>query len=196
MASSSSKIRIRVKDKSARAGIVHGSVWRQSDFYWEPMSFVLESPKLDSRIIEASAQEESLAEFWAKPNTPMIYVVAGNPDDSKAKYFAAYLASHHKATYQHRADIIWEAIFGGYDNPLLRKEVEPSMLILSNLAENSTAAKIEKAKDLVERFPNIPRVIVVAGTDPVSFAATMLHVPAHGICYISSALVNSVQQVI
>jgi hypothetical protein len=78
----------------------------------------------------------------------------------------------------------------------MKRDVEPSMLIISNLAENSTAMKIEKCKDLLEKFPNIPRVVVVAGTDPVSFAATQLHVPAHGICYISSALSKSVQQVI
>jgi hypothetical protein len=190
------KLRIKVKDKNALAGIVHGSVWRQGDFYWEPMAFVLESPRLEQKIIEASAQVDSLSEFVAKPNTPMIYVVAGNPDDSKAKYFAAYLAAQHKAHLKHRADIIWEPVFGGYDNPIMRRDIEPTMLIISNLAENSTAAKIEKAKDMIEKFPNIPRIVVVAGTDPVSFAATQLHVPAHGLAYFSSALSKSVQQVI
>jgi hypothetical protein len=190
------KIKVKVKDRKVLAGIVHGSVWRQGDFVWEPDSFVVESDRLENRIIEASVQESSLEAFGRDPSTPMIYVVAGNPDDSKAKYFAAYLAYIHKCKYEYRSDIIWEPVFGGFDNPLLRKDVEPSMLILSNLSENSTAVKIEKAKDLIERWPNIPRVVVCAGEDPISFASTRLHVPAHGIAYFGSTTAKAVQHVI
>ena len=125
----------------------------------------------------------------------MVYIVCGNPDDSKAKYFAAHLALAHKQKYAHRADIHWEPVFGGFDNPMLRKEIEPTMLILSNLAENSTNVKLEKAKDLIEKYPNIPRVVVCSGEDPISFAATKLYVPAHGIAYFSNSLVKKVQEV-
>lgn len=190
------KLRIRVKDKRLLAGVVHGSVWRQGDFYWEPSAFVIESQRLDNKIVEASVQRESLERFQLDPSSPMIYIVAGNPDDSKAKYFAAYLAYLHKVKMQHRADIHWEAVFGGFENALLRKDIEPSMLIISNLAENSTAVKIEKTKDLLERWPNIPRVVVCSGEDPISFAATKLYVPCHGLAYFGSNLSKAVQEVI
>lgn len=197
MASSSfNKIKIKVKDRNLLSGIVHGSVWRQNHFVWEPTAFVIESPRLESRIIEVSKQVKSLEAFMEAPNRPMVYVVCGNPDDSKAKYFAAYLAYLHKCKYQHRAEIHWEAVFGGFENPLLKRDITPTMLIISNLSENSTAVKIEKAKDLIEKWPNIPRVVVCAGEDPISFAATKLHVPAHGIAYFSSSLSKSVQEVI
>lgn len=191
-----SKVKVKVRDRSVLDGIVHGSVWRQNHFVWEPTAFVIESPRLESRIVEASKQLDSLAKFTEKPSRPMIYIVAGNPDDGKAKYFAAYLAYLHKKMFEHRAEIYWEAVFGGFDNPLMKRDLNPTMLILSNLSENSTAVKIEKAKDLIERWPNIPRVVVCAGEDPISFAATKLHVPAHGIAYFSSALSKSVQEVI
>lgn len=197
MASSSSeKIKVKVRDRNLLSGVVHGSVWRQSHFIWEPTAFVIESQRLEPRIIEASKQITSLQKFTEAPNRPMVYVVAGNPDDSRAKYFAAYLAYLHKCKYQHRAEIFWEAVFGGFENALLKKDANPTMLIISNLSENSTAVKIEKAKDLIERWPNIPRVVVCAGEDPISFAATKLHVPAHGIAYFSSSLCKSVQEVI
>ncbi len=194
--SNSDKVKVKVKDRDLLAGIVHGSVWRQNHFVWEPTSFVIESPRLESRIVPASKQLKSLEAFIEKPNRPMIYVVCGSPDDSRAKYFAAYLAYIHKCKYLHRADIYWEAVFGGFENPLLKKDVSPTMLIISNLAENSTAVKIEKAKDLIEKYPNIPRIVVCAGEDPISFAATKLHVPAHGIAYFSSSLSKTVQEVI
>ena len=190
------KLRIAIPDKKPLAGIVHGSVWRQGEFYWEPNAFVLEHPSLEQKIIEASFQTKSFRMFKSKPTRPMVYVVAGNPDDSKAKLFAAYLASIHKEALQYRADIIWEPIFGGFDNPLMRKDVEPTMLILSNLAENSTNVKLEKAKDLLERWPNIPRVVVVAGEDPISFVLTKLHMGCQGIAYFSSSLAKSVQTIL
>ena len=190
-----SSYKIKVPDKKSLSGIVHGSVWRQGDFKWEPSAFVIESPRLDNRIVEGDVQRNSYEAFKADPVRPMVYVVCGNPDDSKAKYFAAHLALQHKAKLEHRADIHWEPVFGGFDNPLLRKDVEPTMLILSNLAENSTSVKLEKARDLIERFPNIPRIVVCCGEDPISFASTKLYVPAHGIAYFSNSLVKAVQEI-
>lgn len=191
-----SSYKISVKNRKLLSGIVHGSVWRQGAFSWEPNAFVVESPRLQSKIVEASKQAQSLEAFKENPGRPMLYVVSGNPDDSKAKYFAAYLAYLHKCKYEHRADIHWEPVYGGFDNPLLRKDVEPTMLILSNLTENSTNVKLEKAKDLIERFPNIPIVVVCSGEDPISFASTKLYCPVHGIAYFSNSLVKAVQEVI
>jgi hypothetical protein len=188
--------KIDVKDRRFLSGVVHGSVWRQGAFRWEPEAFVVESPRLENKIVEAAVQVDSFESFKAEPNRPMVYVISGNPDDSKAKYFAAYLAYLHKCKYEHRADVHWEPVYGGFDNPLIKKEVEPTMLILSNLAENSTNAKIEKARDLLERFPNIPRIVVCVGEDPISFASTKLYCPAHGIAYFSNSLVKAVQTII
>lgn len=189
-------MKIHIANKRQLEGIVHGSVWRQPSFVWEPQAFVLESEKLDGKIIEASVQLESLEHFTENPHEAQIYVVAGSPDDSKAKYFAAYLAVIHKKATGHRENIVWEPIFGGFDNPLMKKEIEPSMLIISGLAENSTNMKFEKARDLLERFPNIPRVVVCAGEDPISFAALRLHVPCHSMAYFPSRIARTVQEVI
>ena len=188
-------MKISIPNKRLLDGIVHGSVWRQGDFVWEPQAFVLESDKLDGKIIEASVQQESLEHFIANPLEAQIYVVAGSPDDSKAKYFAAYLALQHKKKVFHES-IIWEPIFGGFDNPLMKRDTDPSMLIISGLAENSTNMKLEKARDLIEKFSTIPRIVVCAGEDPISFAACRLHVPCHSMAYFPSRLSRTVQEVI
>jgi hypothetical protein len=190
------KIKILVKNRSLLDGVVHGSIWRQGAFTWEPQAFVLESPKLDGRIIEASVMVESLTNFREHPTVGQTYVVSGNPDDSKAKYFAAYLASIHKERLQHHANIIWENVFGGFDNLLLKKDTDPSLLILSGLAENSTNIKFEKARDLIERWPDIPKIVICAGEDPISFASSKLHVAAHSIAYFPSRIAKTVQEVL
>jgi hypothetical protein len=188
-------MKITIPNRSLLDGIVHGSVWRQGAFTWEPTAFVLESEKLEGKIIEASVQDESLQHFRENPLEPQIYVVSGSPDDSKAKYFAAYLAMIHMNAVKFHS-VVWEPIFGGFDNRLMKTEQQLSMLIISGLAENSTNFKIEKARDLIERFADIPRVVVCAGEDPISFASTKLHVPCHSMAYFPSRLARTVQEVI
>lgn len=189
------KYRIKV-NRSEMLNVVPGSVWRQTPFWYEPDAFVLENPRLKNRIIEASAQCDSLESWLQNSAESLIYIVAGNPDDMRAKYFAAYLAASHRRQLGSRENIVWETVTGGFENLLLKRDIEPSMLILSGLAENSTGAKIEKARDLVERWPNIPRVVVCAGEDPISFAACRLHLPAHSVAYFPSSMSATAQVII
>jgi tricorn protease-like protein len=187
---------LKVKANQSLAGEVPGSVWRQGSFYWSPTAFVVESERLDGRIIEASAQENSVNRFYEKPASAYNYVVTGNPDDSKAKYFAAYLVSLHKKHLGVKANVVWETVYGGFSNPLMDKSISPTMLVLSNVTAESTAVKLEKVRDLIERFPNCMKVVVGAGEDPISFASLRLRIPVHGIAYFASKHVKQVQTVI
>lgn len=176
--------------------VVPGSVWRQGPFKWDPTDFVTESEKLNDRIIDFRLQNVSLLNFKEDPSKPVIYGVAGNPDDSKAKLFAAYLIQLHQSELAGHHNVVWHTMYGGYDNTLMKeyKDVdsksEPTMLVLSNLTPSSTNVKIEKTKDLIERFSNIPRIIVCAGEDPMSFLHTRLFVPVNAIAYFCEAIVK------
>ena len=52
-----------------------------------------------------------------------------------------------------------------------------SMLILSNFNTESTPLKVEKLRDILERYSNIPRIVVLGGIDPFTFFATRLNYP-------------------
>jgi hypothetical protein len=162
---------------------------------WCPSSFTIESPKLEPRIIEASVQEQSLQTFTANPRKPMTYVVAGNPDDREAKYFAAYLAQVHTMAVGLDTKVVWESITSSFENPAMQAE-NVSMLILTNLTPRSSNLKFEKTRDLLERHAGVPKVLVVAGEDPLSFAATRLHVPCHAIAYFGSKTSKTFNEVI
>lgn len=127
----------------------------------------------------------------------MIYGVAGNPDDSKAKYFAAYLVASHIAHMRGEANVVWAPMYGGFDNPHMdENRASPTMLVLTNLTPNSTNFKLEKTRDLLEKFSDVPRVVVSCGMDPLSFLATRLFVPIHGLAYFSEALVKKNVEII
>jgi len=183
---------ISVTRSSHVNSVVPASVWRQGSFRWNPLPFGVESEKLNDKIIEVSTQNRSLSEFIESPNRPVIYGIGGSPDDSKAKLFAAYLVQLH-IDNNPNARVSWETMYGGYDNPLLKEYSyggSPTMLVLSNLTSTSTAMKLEKSRDLLERFSNIPRIVINAGEDPMSFLFTRLNVPINAIAYFSESIVK------
>ena len=77
---------------------------------------------------------------------------------------------------------------GGFENKSLN--AEPSLLVITGLTPNSTPVKLEKARDLLEKHSNIPRIVVMAGEDPITFFMTRLYYSVNSIYYHSSALVK------
>lgn len=189
--------KIEVHPKGQILNVVPGHIWRTKNFKWNPLTFATEAEQLNSKFIEPSKQDKSLLMYIKNPETPMIYGVSGNPDDSKAKYFAAYLIDLHIKHLKADANPVWATLYGGFDNPWLNSEkADPTLLVISNLTPNSTTTKLEKARDLIEAFPDIPRIVVVAGMDPMSFLTTRLHVPVNGLAYFSESLIKARVEII
>jgi len=189
--------RIAVKQTDSLRRVVPGHVWAIPPFKWEPQPFGLESERLNEKVVEARKQNESLSMFMAEPTLPLIYGVSGAPDDTKAKLFAAYLLAVHLAKVKD-ARIEWAVLYGGFDNQIMRKydkengdeERDPTILVISNLTPNATSVKLDKARDLIERFQKIPRIVVSAGEDPISFHSTRLYTPINALAYFSESLLK------
>ncbi len=189
--------KIEVKNHGQISNIVPGHVWRTRAFKWAPMTFAAESEHLNSRFIEPVVQDKSLVTFLRDPSVPMIYGISGNPDDSKAKYFAAYLIAAHLKARGSEANPVWATMYGGFDNPYMNDDrASPTLLVISNLTPNSTTLKLEKARDLIEKFSDIPRLVICAGQDPLSFLTTRLYCPVHGLAYFSEGLVKQRVEII
>lgn len=58
-----------------------------------------------------------------------------------------------------------------------------SLLVISNIAKNSTAMKFEKARDLLAQYSYIPRIVVSAGENPLEFCSTKLYVSPTRVLY-------------
>ncbi len=193
--------RIEVKQGPFVAS-VPGSVWRVSPFKWNPVEFVTESDRLNDKFVTARMQEQSLQRFIEDPEAPVIYGVGGNPDDGKAKLFAAFLVNLHVQRLKGKANVEWHTMYGGFDNPLMKTYdpwdgvTDPTMLVLTNLGTSATNLKLDKTRDLLERFANIPRVVVVAGEDPMSYLTTRLNVPINSLAYFCESLIKRKVEVI
>lgn len=178
--------------------VVPAHVFRCGVFKFAPKTFAVESEALNNRFVEPSLQVNSLRMFMENPRTKMIYGVAGNPDDLKAKYFAAFLVAEHIKALGLKSNVVWAPLYGGFDNSLMEDQGKeaPTMLVLTGLTPNSTNIKLEKARDLIEKYSEIPRIVVIAGMDPLSFLSTRLYVPANGIAYLAESLVRQKVEVI
>jgi hypothetical protein len=118
---------------------------------------------------------------------PYIYVIASQPNDGKAKQVAAYLmeqatkgqlANRFPRSTRGRQTPLWHTIYGNWADTLRDgRDEQPSMLVLSNITVNSTNTKIEKLRDILEMYNHIPRVVVITGEDPLTFANTKLMMP-------------------
>jgi hypothetical protein len=47
-------------------------------------------------------------------------------------------------------------------------------LIISNINETSTPHKLEKVRDILEKYSECPRIVVMSGSDPLTFFGTKL----------------------
>lgn len=145
-------------------------------------------PGIVTKGISVKKQIHNLSKVFARPLRAHPVIGIGSfPSDLRARMLAVNIMD--RAIEQQdeaksgrlvsRDYPLWHKVYGGLGDPLRDKgpSDNPSMLIISNVDADSTNHKIEKVRDIIEQNPNIPRIIVVSGCDPMWFFAVKLHMP-------------------
>lgn len=192
---------------------VPGYVWANgpNKFTFTPDDFAPEHPRLQATVVDSEVQIKSLSRFHENTLTPGVYGVGGEPTDSQALTFAAYLAavfiqrkaelaSMGNAAAREAGEVHWETLQGGFRNPLIYEDgsINPNigLLILSNVTADSTPHRLEKLRDILLAYSAIPRIVVVAGSDPLTFFAAKLHHTVTHIAFFSGALSRRAVEVV
>ena len=104
--------------------------------------------------------------------------------DERAKFMAMSImdaAIDQQRSGSHKGKMLptYHRVMGSFYDELLAEKTRRniSMLIISNVGLDSTQVKIEKVRDLLEKYDNIPRIVVVNGCDPVTFFAEKMRMP-------------------
>jgi hypothetical protein len=157
-----------------------------------------EGPRGNVTSVLIKKQRKFIDRFFAHPfDSFRCMCISSVPSDMRAKQLAVQMFWH--ASQEHRAGNrpnrrsfstppLWHRLYGGFDEPLMNHTGErPSLLVLTNVLEDSTASKIEKTRDLLEKFSEVPRIIVTGGTDPLQIFRTRLFYPVDACVFLDSA---------
>ena len=149
------------------------------------VKYETEIPGVHSKIVSVQKQIRALESVIDNPIRGRYTVCINSfPSDLLAKQLAAHIfnlaiTSWNKRHRPGRVLPVWHRVFGGLQDQLRDKNSDevPSLLIISNVNDTSSNYKLEKVRDLLEKYSSIPRIVVTSSKDPITFFATKLHYP-------------------
>ena len=151
-------------------------------------------PRLPSRSIAVRTQMSALRKVLQAPlgtvgGRGYCLALGSFPTDEMAKWIASEIMYQALVQWReqrrHRAMPIWHRVNGSYRDSLRDEAVSiPSLLVISNVTHESTPMKLEKVRDLLEKFNNVPRIVVCGGNDPATLFSTRLHLRADAVVYL------------
>lgn len=177
---------------------MNGSVMRQPAYELKPVTFTAKVEGLEPRMISRDKQLKVVDQFLEDPFLPRTIGLYSAPDDGMAKLLAAFLMQHAAINTNSRTALpLWHDLTGGFNNSLINernaKAQGASMLVLNNVGPQSTQPKLEKLRDIIETYTEIPKIVVITGCDPYTFFKRHLFLPIHGLVYMTTAEVKKVQ---
>lgn len=188
-------VKLKNRDRFLERGIdVPAYIWQERPFAFVPQDFALQSERLKEKVFPSEVQTESYERFIESPQDNNIYGVASSPSDQRAKYFAAFLVQNFIERTPPNISVRWENLYSNFNNQAM--DVKTSLLVITGLTPNAMPVKLEKARDLLEKHHNIPRIVVIAGEDPITYFSTRLYSSVHNIYYWSSAIVKQKVEVV
>lgn len=143
-------------------------------------------PNVMAKSISVAKQYKMLETFLAHPLKGSHTIgISSFPSDLRAKHLAIHLMAAaceaHQAGHKKpgRSLPLWHRVYGGWTDSLRDKVSQevPSMLILVNVHQNSSTVKLEKVRDLLERYSEIPKIVVTGGEPPSQIFASKLYYP-------------------
>jgi hypothetical protein len=177
---------------------MNGSVLRQQPYEFKPVTFTSTVEGLKPKLFKAKKQQEWFDEFLEDPFIPRTYCLVSAPNDGQAKLLAAYMMQQAALRTNSRVALpLWHDLTGGFSNPLINerngKAQGASMLILNNVGATSTQPKIEKLRDILETYTDIPKIVVATGCDPYMFFTKHLYLPIHALVYLTTSAIKRVE---
>lgn len=178
-------------------GVPEGVIHSQFPHSWEMLVTRIDYAP-DKYIAKSISVDKQVAFFNKTMERPFdgnyLFCISGETSDNIGLQLALqiFVAATQLSNDSRYTKPLWHTVFGYYKDELrdgdpesisLRIGGKPSLLIISNIAANSTAVKIEKVRDLLQRYSNVPRIIVVGGSNPITFCSSILHMSVNRILY-------------
>lgn len=145
--------------------------------------------------VSAQVQIRQYDDAWKNPRGSWLMVIGSIHDEDLA--ITAALGLMWQSTIKSAVDprrfdrpFFWRVFGGSYDKLRQSEDFRVSiakvgMLVLSNVAINSSPEKIEKIRDILSLYSEIPRIVTVVGCDPLTLAVDSLHMNPDRVLYLN-----------
>jgi len=166
-----------------QADLIHGA--GSFDVVQNLVRYETDIPGVMSKAVSTARQLKALSSLVENPLRAS-YAVGINsfPSDLLAKHLTVHIFNLAITSWMRRHKPgrvmpVWHRVFGGLSDPLRDRNSDeiPSLLVISNINESSSNYKLEKVRDLLEKYSHVPRIVVMSAKDPITFFATKLHYP-------------------
>jgi hypothetical protein len=157
-----------------------------------------ELPGTKLRKVSTQRQLKNFEKMWDNPLWgSYLFVISSFPTDIRAKHVAlSVMAKAMDQFYRKKRDNknlikrtppVWHNVMGGFKDKYLDSDMSmtPSLLILSNVTDDSTQLKCEKLRDILVKYDSIPRIVVTCSSDPLTFMLGQLKHHCDGAVYLS-----------
>lgn len=161
------------------------------------LRFSYSDDKQKGSVISPDIQYKAFMRTYKKPlERPYLYVIATDHNEIRAGAVALTIFERLSnklildKTHSVSGSPYWHQVYGGRwdklrdDKGTQTTVGDISFLVISNIADNSTHEKIEKVRDLNYRYIDVPRIMVVAGTNPLKFSYDQLKIRPDRMLYL------------
>lgn len=185
------KFSTEVSNKLRTLGVDPGLLFgekREFDLMEAVQDYKTISPYFKTKLVAKRKQLTLAANLLDDPlNTKGIHVVSSFPNDTRAKMFALHVMRN---AYQDSISTSrkpkWVTLYGDRLDYERVKAGRPNLLIFSNVVVDSTQYKMERLRDLLSMFGDIPRIVVTGGTiDPTEMFNNRLYLECDSAISIS-----------
>lgn len=172
------------------------SVFAVGEFELKSNLSMIESKKSNGKplIMKKDKQIKDLRYVLDNPlKTPYVYAISGHPNDSMAKAIAGHIlvaarVMSREKTSNYKDSPMWHTLLGTFADKYRDKKRNPAALVISNVYPDITQVKQEKLRDLLEMYCDIPRIVVMAGLDPVEFFTQKLFYPLNYVMFLKKTI--------
>lgn len=170
---------------------IPGDLHTVKPFNFIPQPFSLRPPLFKELLISESSQLNSLNQFLDDPQSNCIFSVTGSFSDLEARYFAAFLVDQYLAKTVN-THVEWVHLKNKADvASMIATAPNCSLLVITGVYPAMMPSRIEAARDLLDTYSDIPRIIVGSGEDPITFCVSKLNVKPTRCYFHQSANSNS-----
>lgn len=166
----------------------------QKPYEFRPTSFTSKVDGLKPRVFSRAKQEKMMGSFLRRPERPVCFGIASAPNDGQSLLLGAWMMEQHLRIPGSRP--VWHDLTGGFDCKLLQEsefDSRPTLIVLNNVGPDSSGTKKEKLRDILVTYSDVPRIVIVNGSDPFLFLTLHMRMKLQGLSYITN---SSIQRIV